>query len=900
MYNGMSQNYHSRKTPPALKYIIPLIFCLALWAVVFPVNAQGEVYPPNAIGALQFTLMTDPPSDPSTFTIRLANTTMGISIPDFTIQHGQTLTFTDIQAIPYNITIVSPSGWTIRRLFCDNGETNTTNPLVPINVKANVTTVCTYTIRPIPGDLAVSLFHDVNANNVRDVSETGQQGWAVSATGGPTNVTVNGTTNATGNVNFTGLLPGAYNVCETLQSGWLNSTPGSACAIVQVVSSQAVPAVFGNYRNGSITIRKETTPDGNPQVFTFGGDLTVGPLSDGQTTTISALKPGLFNVFETALPNYWALTGVSCSGNSAATQAITNGVGITLRSGETISCQFANTYTPPPMGTITIRKETNPDGLAQPFEFSGDLGLHTLIDGQSFSVPNLLLRDYTVRETLPAFWSLNRIECVGGTTTLLQGEAGVTISLKANDNVVCTFYNDRAQTGSISANKYHDLNANGLNDTEPALSGWQMTLSQNGQTIASGTTNENGRVRFDDLFPGDYTVCETLVGGWQNSDPGNGSLCKTVTLHAAETLRVWFGNYRYGQIIIRKATVPDTLTQSFQFTTSFGETFSLSNGMFHQSAPLRPGTYSVTETDPGSGWQTTSSCDNGNATSAIALVSGSQVTCTFINTDVSASMTLALSPNPSEVVAPGGDVTYAVLIRNTSRSQNITVNTLTDNRFGNLNGQGTCTVPQTIVADASYACAYVGAVSGAIGELFTNVATATGTAANTASLQANDDATVRIVAVPCSGNLRRDLNGTLYDPINNTISGIITNTGAQTCEYQIGIASYKKFDEVIDNQELFAYQNPTVTLGPWESHTLTVALPDCATQLDLFYGPVLPNLSGQRYGSRLIQAVHLGGTNYCKKNILPSGERLIPAPIIIPPIIPGGDSPDQDGGAFRK
>lgn len=893
---GMSQNYHSRKKPPALKYIISLIFSLALWAVAFPVNAQDAG---AAIGTLQFTLLTDPPASPSTFTIRLANTTLGMSIPDFAIQHGQTLQFVGVQAIPYNITIVSPSGWAIKRLFCDNGETDTSNPGVPINVKANVTTICTYTIQPIPGQMAVTVYHDVNASGIKDAGELGLQSWAVSATGGPANVTVNGTTNASGVVTFSNLLPGTYNVCETLQTGWSNSNPATPCTTAQVVSSQAVPVSFGNYRNVSLTIKKETTPDGHPQSFTFGGDLPVGPLGDGQQYVNTALKPGIYNVSETNLADYWALSSASCTGNAAATQPITNGLTITVRSGEVVTCQFNNTYTPPPMGTITIRKETTPDGLAQIFNFTGDLGNFPLSDGQSFPVPGLLLRDYTIRETLPAFWTFNRVECTGGTYTPLVGEAGVTVSLQANNNVICTFYNDQAPTGSIIANKYHDLNANGINDTEPALLGWTMTVSQNGQTIASGITNENGRVRFDNLFAGDYTVCETLMGGWQNSDPGNGTLCKTITLHPSEIVRVWFGNYRNGQIIVRKVTVPDTLTNSFQFATSFGESFSLSNGMFHQSAPLRPGVYSVTELVTELGWQTTSSCDNGNPTTAISLASGSQVSCTFINTDVSAEMSLDLTANPTEVVAPGADVTYAVLIRNTSRSQSITINELTDNRFGNLNGKGTCAIPQTIVAGGNYNCTYIGAVSGAVGEIFTNIVTAKGSAATNSNLQASDNAAVRIIETPCIGNLRRDLSGTLYDPVSNTISGTITNTSAQRCEYQIGIASYRKFDEIIDNQELFDFDNPTVVLGPWESYTLTVDLPNCAVQVDLFYGPYLPSLNGVRYGSRLLHWVHLGGQNYCVRDVIPRGERLIPIPAPVQPVAPGTGSQDS-GGAFRK
>ncbi|HEY0735145.1 MAG TPA: hypothetical protein VGD69_09595, partial [Herpetosiphonaceae bacterium] len=77
------------------------------------------------------------------------------------------------------------------------------------------------------------------------------------------------------------------------------------------------------------------------------------------------------------------------------------------------------------------------------------------------------------------------------------------------------------------------------------------------------------------------------------------------------------------------------------------------------------------------------------------------------------------------------------------------------------------------------------------------------------------------------------------------------------------MASYRKFDEVIDNQQIFDWA--TAKVQPGQTIYLQVQLPDCATQVDLFYGPVLMSLNGQRYGTRLLEARHLGGTNYCAK-----------------------------------
>lgn len=93
-------------------------------------------------------------------------------------------------------------------------------------------------------------------------------------------------------------------------------------------------------------------------------------------------------------------------------------------------------------------------------------------------------------------------------------------------------------------------------------------------------------------------------------------------------------------------------------------------------------------------------------------------------------------------------------------------------------------------------------------------------------------------------------------------SAVVVNI-SQSCSYDVGLAIYQKFDEEINNQVLFSSQtanigpNTTLYLGP-------LALPDCAAQIDLFYGPLIPSFAnGERYGSRLLDWEHVGGTNYC-------------------------------------
>lgn len=89
-----------------------------------------------------------------------------------------------------------------------------------------------------------------------------------------------------------------------------------------------------------------------------------------------------------------------------------------------------------------------------------------------------------------------------------------------------------------------------------------------------------------------------------------------------------------------------------------------------------------------------------------------------------------------------------------------------------------------------------------------------------------------------------DLKGDLND---DNRSGTITNSSS-SCSYKVGIASYMRFDDNIPNQQLF--DSKTATIKPGHTLTLSVKLPGCSAQLDLFYGPVIKNLGPKLYGDR--------------------------------------------------
>ena len=142
--------------------------------------------------------------------------------------------------------------------------------------------------------------------------------------------------------------------------------------------------------------------------------------------------------------------------------------------------------------------------------------------------------------------------------------------------------------------------------------------------------------------------------------------------------------------------------------------------------------YSETDVVTASGYD-----DDGNPVSA-----SDDATVTIV--DVPAAIEIVKTADPTSVDEPGGDVTFAFTINNLSAVDSVTINSLTDTVFGNLDGQGDCSVPQTIPVGGSYSCSFMAFVGGNGGETQTNVATASGLDDDGNPVSDSDDATVTV------------------------------------------------------------------------------------------------------------------------------------------------------------
>jgi len=132
--------------------------------------------------------------------------------------------------------------------------------------------------------------------------------------------------------------------------------------------------------------------------------------------------------------------------------------------------------------------------------------------------------------------------------------------------------------------------------------------------------------------------------------------------------------------------------------------------------------------------------------------------------------------------------------------------------------------------------------------------------------------------VPTHGQIMADLKnhgqtsrgGQLGDGTGTVVH---TNASGLNCVYEVGLASYKKYDNVLYNQTLF--DSTTVMIGPGEMKELQVDLPGCAVQIDFFYGPPIVEFKRKGDGNiqywstgidgkdRKLGYNHPGGYTYC-------------------------------------
>jgi hypothetical protein len=145
-------------------------------------------------------------------------------------------------------------------------------------------------------------------------------------------------------------------------------------------------------------------------------------------------------------------------------------------------------------------------------------------------------------------------------------------------------------------------------------------------------------------------------------------------------------------------------------------------------------------------------------------------TATVNVNDVPSTIEVTKTASPTSLDEPGGSVTFTFLVENKSLVDTVTIASLVDSIYGDLHGQGDCSMPQTIAPTGSYTCFVTLHVAGNAFDSVTNVATASGLDDDGNPVRDDDDATVNFDDVAPSASLVKTPTGALV-----TFEVVVTN-----------------------------------------------------------------------------------------------------------------------------
>lgn len=427
----------------------------------------------------------------------------------------------------------------------------------------------------------------------------------------------------------------------TLTKGNLATSPEAG---TEDYGQSDVTCTFTNTEGGSITIIKDTVPDGGqdfsysgsgPDGFNFGGGFTLDDDTDdglSNTAVFDNLAPGSYTLTETQIDGF-DLTGLSCN---VPVDKGDYGFTVVMIGSLDVVCTFVNTQ----RGGIIVAKQTEPDGDEALFEFSGDAS-GVIGDNGTIEVMNLRPGAYTSEETIAAGWDLVSIVCNddnSGANDLNPAQADFVVD--PGEIVTCTFLN--IKQGSIVVNK----TAIGDDGTFSFERSWGADFDI-ATTAGTGSASFNNLSASDEVANATYSVSEITEGldRWTY----DGVVCTgndgvedngAIDLDPGETVNCVFTNTKWSSLtLVKQAYGPDD-----EFCFSVGmEGYNTANhclvtnegsGTWEYGDNIELGDYLVAELlEEGSIWiLAQATCDNGDSPEALTITAGEDVTCKFVNT----------------------------------------------------------------------------------------------------------------------------------------------------------------------------------------------------------------------------------------------------------------------------
>jgi protocatechuate 3,4-dioxygenase beta subunit len=352
----------------------------------------------------------------------------------------------------------------------------------------------------------------------------------------------------------------------------------------------------------------------------------------------NSLRPGTYRIVQTSQPAGFLDGKLSTNGSVIPESVGKHSMTVTLSTSDLSHNDFAEIVPASLAGLVYL--DTNNNGLLEAGEagISGttitltgtnDLGsvnlsTSTAADG-SYQFRNLRPGNYTVTETAPAGYlhGKNAVGSLGG--TLVSDHV---LGFALGTGVAGTNYNFAELTpSSISGFVYLDANSSGAKEGgEPGIPGVAVTLTGTndvGPVSLATSTAADGSYQFRNLRPGSYTITETEPAGYLHGKNALGSLGGTLAGDQVFSLGLSTGaagnNYNFaeltpaslsgfvyldannngikdpaeagiGSVIVTLAGVDDKSSVNWTTTTAADGSYQFRN--------LRPGSYTITQTEP--------------------------------------------------------------------------------------------------------------------------------------------------------------------------------------------------------------------------------------------------------------------------------------------------------------
>ncbi|QOV89384.1 tandem-95 repeat protein [Humisphaera borealis] len=449
----------------------------------------------------------------------------------------------------------------------------------------------------LSGDVAGTVYDDVNNDGIKNNGENGLPGWTVfvdvNRNGGLDAGEPAGVTNKDGDYLITSTYLGVRSIREIVPAGWTPSAGTASSKDTLIEDGKEAKVDFFNFRAhvGSIvgsvwqdmngdgiratdaTTGLFTDPglpgwtifiDNNRNLLPDAGEPSTLTDANGQYT-FTNFAPGDYEVTQ-VLPAGWE---VSKTHDVQQTVRVVDG-------GTTTASDFANISLINGSIQGTVWNDLNGDGVRATDPTTGgfsepglegwtvylDLNNNRAADaGEPTATTNasgvylftgLDAGDYEVTEVLPAGWNTSP-------TFDLRQTVAVSGGLLSTARDFANFGNSN---GSIRGSAWNDLNADGLRGgAEPALVGWTIYLDLNGNGAKDAAeptalTDATGTYRFSGLQVGEYDVVELLPAGWETS-PGFAGDYAVKVFGGTESVAPDFANYAISAVL--PGTVSGTL-----------------------------------------------------------------------------------------------------------------------------------------------------------------------------------------------------------------------------------------------------------------------------------------------------------------------------------------------------